>query len=332
MVLGWCLKVTACHENQGRLMDRPYLPPFATLRAFEAFGRHRGVRKTAAALGVDHAIVSRHLRSLEDWLGVMLVDRSTWQMTAAGEAYHALISPAFDQLCSATQQARRLPSVRLEVWSTPGIAYLWITGRLREYQLRFPGAVIDLRPTDASPDLLRREAHADIRWIADHNSHRIPELPARLTRMELVRPRIFPVARPDAAWLQGRTIEQPADLPGLPLLFEQDASEWVAWLGAHGVRTEVPASSPRLWQAHMTLAAAREGQGVALTNAFLAADDLLAGRLIEIGRTATRVPPAQSLGAYYLIVREDEQNLPWVARFRDWLLETVADCPPDWTA
>src|SRR6185369_1644971 len=43
------------------------LPPLARLRAFEAVGRLSGIRKAAQELCVDHAVICRHLRSLEEW-------------------------------------------------------------------------------------------------------------------------------------------------------------------------------------------------------------------------------------------------------------------------
>jgi DNA-binding transcriptional LysR family regulator len=192
------------------------LPPFAALRAFEAFGRHGGVRRTAAALGVSHAIVSRHLRALEDWLGVMLVDRQHGGLTPAGESYHALIDPAFDQLCTATSQARGQHGTRLDVWSVAGLAYLWLTPNLPGFGRRHPGMALDLRPSDSPPDLSRREAHGDIRWYLDD----APGLatPRSLMRQAVVRPRLFPVARADAPWL--KAVQAPADLLALPLLHE----------------------------------------------------------------------------------------------------------------
>ena len=104
------------------MSDRPNLPPFAALRAFEAFGRHGKVRRAAAALGVSHAIVSRHLRALEDWLGVMLIDRVHGGLTPAGADYHAMIAGAFDQMGRATERLRGHAGMRLEVWSMPGLA------------------------------------------------------------------------------------------------------------------------------------------------------------------------------------------------------------------
>lgn len=309
------------------MSDRPHLPPFAALRAFEAFGRHGGVRRTAAALGVSHAIVSRHLRALEDWLGVMLVDRTGGGLTPAGEAYHALIGPAFDQLSNATQQARGAGGTRLEVWSVAGLAYLWLTPNLPGFGRRHPGMALDLRPSDSPPDLPRRAAHGDIRWYLDDT----PALaaPRSLRREPIVRPRLFPVARADAPWLQAARIDRPADLLALPLLHEDSDAEWRAWFAAQGQRGAHPPAAARLWQAHMTLAAAADGQGVAITNGFLAAEHLRAGRLVELG-AGNPAFAACAPGAYYFTARADMWDALPIARFRGWLAEAVAASPPDW--
>lgn len=310
--------------------DRPHLPPFAALRAFEAFGRHGGVRRTAAALGVSHAIVSRHLRALEDWLGVMLVDRHGGGLTPAGESYHALIGPAFDQLCTATSQLRGgAAGGRLDVWSVAGLAYLWLTPNLPGFGRRHPGMALDLRPSDSPPDLVRREAQGDIRWYLDT----APALatPRNLTRQAIVRPRLFPVARADAPWLAGARVDTPRDLLALPLLHEDSDAEWRAWFAAQGLEEAQPPLAARLWQAHMTLAAAADGQGVAITNGFLAAEHLRSGRLVELGAGNPAFAPCAP-GAYYFTARADMWDAQPIARFRAWLAEAVAASPVDWLA
>lgn len=309
------------------MTDRPHLPPFAALRAFEAFGRHGKVRRTAAALGVSHAIVSRHLRALEDWLGVMLVDRDHGGLTAAGADYHALIGPAFDQLCSATERLRGDAGTRLQVWSMPGLAYHWLTSRLPDFGRRHPGLAVTLRPSDAAPDLNRHEAHADLRWWRDTDLE-ASDHPA-IERHAVIRPRVFPVARPDAPWL--KQVARPADLLNLPLLHEDDDVEWQVWFAAHGITAPLPPPVARLWQAHMTLVAAREGQGVALTNAFLAAEDLAAGRVVELGAGNAAFRPV-SLGAYFLTTHRDSGQTRPLRQFAAWLGDMVAQSPADWQA
>jgi len=311
------------------MSDRPHLPPFAALRAFEAFGRHGKVRRTATALGVSHAIVSRHLAALEDWLGTMLVDRVHGGLTAAGAEYHALIAPAFDQLCNATERARGDAGARLQVWSMPGLAYHWLTARLPDFGRRHPGMAVTLRPSDAAPDLNRHEAHADLRWWRDSDLA-AGDHPA-IVRQPVIRPRVFPVAHPAAPWLADHPVTRPADLLRLPLLHEDDDVEWQVWFAAHGVAPVLPPPAARLWQAHMTLVAAREGQGVALTNAFLAAEDLATGRVVELGAGNPAFHPV-ALGAYYLTTHRDSGQTRPLRQFATWLTAMVAQCPPDWQA
>jgi DNA-binding transcriptional LysR family regulator len=312
------------------MSGRPQLPPFAALRAFEAFGRHGKVRRTAVALGVSHAIISRHLSALEDWLGTMLVDRVHGGLTPAGADYHARIGPAFDQLCNATERVRGEAGARLQIWSMPGLAYHWLTSRLRDFGQRHPGLAVTLRPSDAAPDLARHEADADLRWWRDSdigsNEH------STLARVAVIRPRVFPVARPDAPWLAGRMIDRPVDLLSLPLLYEDDDVEWLVWFAAHGLgAAALPPPVARLWQAHMTLVAAREGQGVALTNAFLAGEDLAAGRVVELG-AGNPAFCAVSLGAYYLTTQRDSGQTRPLRQFAAWLALMVDEAPTDWLA
>jgi LysR family transcriptional regulator, glycine cleavage system transcriptional activator len=311
------------------MTDRPHLPPFAALRAFEAFGRHGRVRRTAVALGVSHAIVSRHLAALEDWLGTMLVDRVHGGLTPAGADYHALISPAFDQLCSATERMRGDTGSRLQIWSMPGLAYHWLTSRLPDFGRRHPGLAVTLRPSDAPPDLSRHEAHADLRWRRDVDLAG-SEHPT-ITRVAMIRPRIFPVAHPDAPWLAGQRVEQASDLLALPLLHEDDDVEWQMWFAAHGVTTALPPPAARLWQGHMTLVAAREGQGVALTNGFLAGDDLAAGRVVDLSAGHPAFRPV-SLGAYYLTTHAGSGQTRPLRQFSAWLADMVRQAPGDWQA
>src|SRR3546814_17196680 len=81
-------------------------PPFASLRAFEAVGRLGGVRQAAAWLNRDHTVVSRHIRFLEEWLGVSLFHRLGGRLvfTEIGESYYSHITTGMIELASATAQ------------------------------------------------------------------------------------------------------------------------------------------------------------------------------------------------------------------------------------
>ena len=79
-----------CAFGETKMTDQRLLPPLAALRAFEAVGRLGGIRRAAKELTIDHAVVSRHIRSLEAWVGVQLLVRSStgYTLTEPGELYH----------------------------------------------------------------------------------------------------------------------------------------------------------------------------------------------------------------------------------------------------
>jgi DNA-binding transcriptional LysR family regulator len=122
---------------------------------------------------------------------------------------------------------------------------------------------------------------------------------------------------------RGKPIETPRDLLHHQLIHEDDVDNWRVWLAQNDVHDEVELSGPRLWQGHLTLDAARRGRGVALTNHFVAAEDLAAGRLIDVGADKTSFKPIK-LWAYMFVARADRWDYPPIERFRHWLLSTIA--------
>ncbi|WP_395673127.1 LysR substrate-binding domain-containing protein [Phenylobacterium sp.] len=299
---------------------RAPLPPYAALRAFDAYGRAGGVRRAAQALGVTHAVVSRHLHTLEAWFGLMLIDRENGGLTAAGREYHARVAYALDELGGATDALMRLQGSRLEVWCAPGFAYLWLTSRLRTFSSLHPAVALDLRPTDASPAIEHHQADADIRFAAD-GARRPVGTQVRIA--EIARPFVFPVASPKLAAAVTDRVHQPADLLALPLLHEESDLEWRLWFERQAVAGPLKPPAARLWQAHISLGAAREGQGIALTNYYLAAEDLSEGRLVPIGR-GNAAFRAVRLGAYTLAARAEAWERGNFAKFRQWLSEPLA--------
>jgi LysR family glycine cleavage system transcriptional activator len=302
-----------------RSPDNPKcLPPFATMRAFEAVGRLSGVRRAAQALNLDHAVVSRHLRTLEEWAGVRLVNRIDGKtvLSPIGARYHARISAALAELCDASNELLLCnENSKLRICCVPGFASEWLISRLRAFQAANPGITLELHPTDQSPDFTRYEADVDIRYVPGNEIvSRTPMIGVRT--FEISRPPVYAVASPECA-ANLPPIQTPADLLTAPLLHEENESQWRAWFTEHGVSTtDIALSGPRLWHAHLTLEAARRGQGVALANPFLLGDDLTSGRLV---RLPARCERDVMLGAYVFCTRADRWQAPAIVRFRHWL-------------
>ncbi len=298
-------------------------PPYATLRAFEAVGRLGGIRRAALALGLDHAVVSRHLRALEQWAGVPLINRQREGrvLTDAGAQYHQRITRALDEIAQASAE---LISVRndgvLRIWCMPGFAVGWLTSRLPRFQALVPQVDLVLRPHDTSPDFTRYEADVDIHYFAGLEPlHLTGASGAR--RIEIAHPEVFPVANPSVA-RSLRPIARIQELLDAPLLHEESEAHWRSWFAACGVVCPERLPGPRLWHAHLAIEAARHGQGVALANPFLLGDDLAAGRLVPV--LEKHLGGRITLGVYAFTARADRWQSPPVAELRRWLLVEIS--------
>lgn len=312
-------------------MSSSLLPPFAALRAFATVGHAGGVRKAAATLGVSHAIVSRHLATLEQFLGVVLFNRKTGELTDPGRSYFERISAAFAEMEAATAAVQRTGQRggSLTIWCSAGFSLHWLALRLPDFLLRVQGPagpLIDLRSTDTEPVFERGEADGDIRYVHDGTAN-----PTSGTRAEeLARPPVFPVASPAVAAHWNNTLTTRGDIVRLPLIEEVSDAEWRQWLAIQDV--EVADLAPpvaRYGQAHLALMAARGGQGVALANGFLVAEDLRAGRLVPI---IPRNEPWRraALGAYYFRCSRARWTDPLISRFLAWLRGAVMQDRDNW--
>ncbi|MEM1111864.1 MAG: LysR substrate-binding domain-containing protein [Pseudomonadota bacterium] len=306
---------------RSRPPERKATPPFEALRAFDAVARLGGIRRAAQALARDHAVISRHLRTLEDWTGTRLVERTAAGavLTEEGRHYHAHIGQAIDDIADATRELiKQGLENHIQVWCMPGFALHWLVEHLAEFEELHPQVDIELKSTHDGADLTRMEADIDIRLLPQ-DAESESSFPG-VRGVEFAKPPIIPVASPQFLERQGN-IEAPADLLKVDLLHEEDFDTWRIWLEEFEIEAEEP-QGPRLWDGHMTLAAARQGRGVALTNRLVAAPDINAGHLVEIGAGNPQFGPVTPW-TYWFFARVDRWNNPSLKRFREWLFRAV---------
>jgi len=307
--------------------SRKSLPPFEALRAFDAVARLGGVRKAAQSLCRDHAVISRHLRSIEAWTGATLIERTAAGvvLTQDGIRYHRQIASAMDIIAHATLDLmRRGDYRRLHIRCIPGFALYWLSRRLGEFEKAHPTLDVEVHPTDRGSDFTSHETDVELRFIASYA--RPVELPTELRSLDIATVPIVAVA--NRAYLaESAPIENPRDLLGHKLLHEENFNRWQSWLVAHGVHDDVDLTGPRLWAGHLTLDAARHGRGIALTNHLIAADDILGGNLIDVGKGKRGFEP-QTLGTYKLVARAERWDAPVICQFRQWLVSAIATDGP----
>jgi LysR family transcriptional regulator, glycine cleavage system transcriptional activator len=288
----------------------PRLPPLKALRAFEAVARLGNIRKAAEALAVDHTVVSRHLRALQHWLGIRLVNTSRQgvTLTPIGRQYAERISAALEEISFASAELQQTVNNRqLIVWCIPGFATHWLLPRLPDFSSVYPDIDIVLRPTEAIPDFDTQEADAKIHYGHLHTSG--------LTSVVLTHPRVYAVASP--AWVAKHpNVKTPNDLLTASLIHEDTRDQWRDWFLACDV---VPGilQGPRLWHANVAMEAAIHGQGVALANELIAAPGLQSRQLQIVTSACPALDP-------YVLITKGEVLPAKFSAFRNWLVRTLA--------
>lgn len=112
----------------------------------------------ARYLRITPAAISKHILSLENALGVQLLQRSTRRiaLTTEGELYfeHAKkIVEAYQESEAALSQINEEPSGRLKLVCGPQIGNLYVLPHLNEFLERYPKLRLDLEFTQVVPDL-----------------------------------------------------------------------------------------------------------------------------------------------------------------------------------
>lgn len=290
-------------------MTRP-LPPLNALRAFEAAARHASFTRAAGELHVTQGAVSRHVKNLEDRLGVQLFVRGPQGLvlTPAGSAYLPAVSEAFDRLATATAALRGPGASRvLTVSVSPNFASKWLVHRLGDFAREHPD--IDLRIAAGTeevdfaraPDVDVGVRHGEGGWSG-------------VDAVRLIGEEVYPVLSP-ALLAKGPPLDTPEDLRHYTLLRDLSSNGWPAWLAMVGARGVDGEKGPYFNFTSMALDAAVAGQGVALARRALATHDLLTGRLVR--------PFPQTLTSprgYYVVCLPGRAGESKIVRFRAWLL------------
>jgi LysR family transcriptional regulator, glycine cleavage system transcriptional activator len=295
------------------------MPPLNALRAFEAVARHSSFARAAQELHVTKAAVAQQVRALEQEIGVGLVERNGrgLQLTESGAAGAGALAEGFALLAKAARAMREGRGRRfLVINSTPSFAATWLVGRIGKFKARHPetDVLIDANPTEDALD--SGAADALIRWGAGE----FLGLAATL----LFKEDVFPVCAPRLV-AGDDPLRSPEDLARHTLLHldwnpvHASWPTWSDWLNAAGARHVEATHGVFFNNMAMTLRAAAQGQGVALTSFAIAADELAAGRLIAPFKTSVATP-----FGYYFVCRPNEAGSPRIKALREFLTQEAA--------
>ena len=292
-------------------------PGLRTLRAFDAAARHLSFTRAADDMGVTPAAISNQIKELEDQLGVELFIRTsrTMRLTREGEILRVASAESLETLAKALHRIKRLENRnQIRVSSTPSVAAKWLVPRLDGFLSAFPSADVRIDVSNTLVDFERDDVDVAIRFGAG----KYPGLRADL----LFQDSLSPVCSPTVI-TRDKPLQVPRDLLRHTLIhLDWQASgspwpNWRMWMQAAGIKEFDDKRGLHFGQTSLTIQAAIDGQGVALGDSNLVADDLAAGRLVKPFELSLKAPDAFS---YFVITRLNTADAPLVNAFRDWCL------------
>ena len=287
------------------------LPPLNAVRAFAAAARHQSFSRAAEELHVSHSAVSRHIRLLEERLGVLLFERRTRHslLTPAGQTFYEQVSVALAQIANAASALTRSASLRkVRINVRPSFAVRWLIPRLPNFMALYPGIQPEVITSILPPDQSREAFDVVIRrgqsgWSANVQPHVLMEDDLVL------------VAAPPL--LQSKPLDSPHDLANHTLLTGRTrSSDWQDWARHAGIELLHTQPTLQFDHMHLVLQAAVDGLGVAQCPESLLARDLSTGRL-ACPLPSLRLP----LVSYYYGVAQDAP--PETQQFIDWMLSHI---------
>jgi DNA-binding transcriptional LysR family regulator len=141
---------------------------FAELNAFVAVAERSNCARAAAHLGVVPSTISQTIRTLEERLGVRLLNRTTRSvsLTDAGERLLARIRPAIMELGAAVEdlnEFRNIPTGTLRLSVSIGATHVVLAPIIKDFLASHPGISLDITTDNGQGDITSGRFDAGIR-------------------------------------------------------------------------------------------------------------------------------------------------------------------------
>lgn len=262
--------------------------PLSLLRSLAAVRAEGGIRPAARRLGVEHSAVSRALRELEAYLGAPLTEPrrrgERIKLTPHGRDLADKAFAAMNDLEKSLIQFREPTGpMQVTIATPPSVAARWLLPKLPDLQRHCPGVEVSIvvdqpRRATIDPNIELTLRMGSVPNEVDH-------------AIILGSDTAFPVMSP----LLWEKLGRPSDveqLHKLRLLHDRDSTvNWTNWREKVGPHDLDVRSGPRLTSSDLSLRAAEQGQGIALTRGWLVGDALDSGKLIRpFGEASLSLP------------------------------------------
>ena len=294
---------------------------FERMRTFVRVAERGSLSAVARELGLGQSTVTRHLRELEEAVGVPLLSRTTRRvtMTDEGSRYYAnsvQILRLVEQAGDEARGTRGASAGTIRISCTAAFGVLHVSRLIFAFQNRYPDIGIDLSLSDERVDLVREGVDIALRLG--------PLTDSSMKLRALGQCRRLLVAAPDYLAARG-TPAVPQDLSGHEGIRMSNVagSDTLALQGPGGERHAVPFGGRfRVDHGLAAREALAAGRGIAPAHRWLVDDLLAAGRLEAILPDYSLPPVPLSM----LIVPE-RVGIARVRLLVDFLAEQIGSIP-----
>ncbi len=293
--------------------------PLNALRAFESVAKHRSFAAAGKALWISPSALSRHVSALERFCGAALFEGrvTPLELTATGVRLLSTLHKSFAKIEETLQDIRTNGDIRkrpiLRVQLPSSVAAQLAMSTLRDFVRCAADRDIEITTSTGTVPAPADVDVAVVRLEADK---------AAPSAQRLWEPRLSILCHPSLI-AEGRRLElaQFIDANALAHIRPEGMPRYHVWTeftrraGIHQVNVRRgPVFDSELLAKQYVLC----GQGIALLDTYLFADEIRAGRLIRPFETEIA-----DGSAYFLFSHADDCDDPVIARFRSWILSSV---------
>lgn len=291
------------------------------MRTFVRVAERGSLSAVARELGVGQSTVSRHLRELEEAVGVPLLGRTTRRVTMTDEGIRyydncvrilRLVEHAGDE----ARGTRGAPAGTIRISCTAAFGVLHASRLIADFQDRYPDIEIDLGLTDKRVDLVREGVDIALRLG--------PLTDSSMKLRVLGQCRRLLVAAPGYLAAQGRpTIPQDLSAHEGIRMSNVAGSGTLALQGPDGEYHAVPFGGRlRVDHALAVREALVAGRGIAPAHQWLV-DDLMADGRLEAFMLDYTLPPVP----LSMLIVPERANIARVRLLLDFLAEQIGGIP-----
>ena len=256
------------------------IPPLNSLRAFEAAARHKSFKAAAAELCVTPTAISHQIKHLEDIVGARLFERAgrVVELTEAGQRFFPVLRDGFDRIAQAVVDLQRQGET-ITISVTLAFAAKILVPNLHAFQALHPGVRLRVDASEALVDLRKAEADLAVRYALDR--------PSSLRIETLFSDHYIAVAAPSLLGAPSATMSA-AEIVGAQLLgypwrnLNLQGPAWPEWMALAGMKDFDVTRCHVFSEESHAIQAAIDGLGVALLSNVLVAQDLVAGKLVQV--------------------------------------------------